>query len=166
MQNIEIKAHYNNIQEGKKIAKNIGAKFEGEDTQIDTYFITSRGRFKLRESSLSGAYLVPYLRNDNEGPKSSKYAIIPVEDINTTKELFINILGVDRIVETTRSIYIIENVRIHLDEVKNLGTFFELEAVCSPNSNIRDEEDKVAKLLETFRVDKKDLIAGSYREMI
>ena len=165
MKNIEIKAKYSDLEKGRKIAENLNAKYVGLDHQIDTYFKTPSGRFKLRESSISGAYLVPYLRGDIPSAKLSSYVVIPVTDVSVTKNIFSLILGIDTVVEKKRHIYLKNNVRIHLDDVVNLGTFFELEAVCDENSIIEKESQKVNELLEVFEVKKEDLLTGSYREM-
>ncbi|MFH1224021.1 MAG: class IV adenylate cyclase [Pseudomonadota bacterium] len=165
MQNIEIKAHYPNINKGRKIAEELNAKYIGCDHQIDTYFRTNNGKLKLRESSLSGAVLVPYVRESKTGAKSSLYALIEVDDAKTTKELFSSIFGMDTVVEKMRHIYLIDNVRVHFDEVQGLGCFFELEAVCSGTSVLDEEHQKVDKLLKVFQVDESSLIKGSYQEM-
>lgn len=56
MPNIEIKAIYHNLDQAKKIAIEIGAKYIGRDHQIDTYFYTPNGRLKMRESSLMPSF--------------------------------------------------------------------------------------------------------------
>ncbi|MBF0362076.1 MAG: methyltransferase domain-containing protein [Oligoflexia bacterium] len=169
MKNIEIKAKYPNITVGKELAAARNANYLGCDLQIDTYFKTHEekvGRFKLRESSISGAYLVPYIRSNQEQPKASLYTIIPVPKAEETKYLLSQILGVDIVVKKRRDIYLIDNIRVHLDDVEGLGYFFELEAVCSETSNIEDEENKVKNLLLYFRVNTEDLLAASYLEML
>ena len=170
--NIEIKAVYTkpNFDYAHETARALGATYLGCDHQIDTYFITRDGRFKLRESSLSGAYLVPYIRPDTTEAKKSTYVLIPVaaENVAKTKELFTTLLGVETIVEKKRDIYRYNNVRIHLDEIQGLGRFFELEAVYTddtPENRIL-EQNKVAHLLRVFDIAEKDLLSGSYRELI
>lgn len=164
--NIEIKAYYPNINQGRDIAISIGAKYLGCEHQIDTYFKTANGRLKLREIYPAGtAILVPYIREDRADAKTSNYTLIEIKDIVAVKNLFSKVMGVDVIVEKDRHIYLLDNVRIHLDEVKGLGSFFELEAVCSASTVIDEEHLKVKELLQTFKVEDKNLIEGSYREM-
>ncbi|OGC76657.1 hypothetical protein A2619_02010 [candidate division WWE3 bacterium RIFOXYD1_FULL_39_9] len=165
MKNIEIKAKYNDLEKGRKIAESLKAKYVGCDHQVDTYFKTSRGRFKLRESSISGATLIPYQRENTQSAKSSSYVLFSVTDALETKNIFSSILGIDTVVEKKRHIYLKDNVRIHLDDVKGLGSFFELEAVCDENSIIEKESQKVNELLEIFQVKKEELLSGSYKEM-
>jgi len=165
MENIEIKAKYSDLEKGRKIAESLKAKYVGCDHQIDTYFKTPQGRFKLRESSISSPYLIPYCRENSQSAKSSSYILIPVADLPGTKKIFSSILGIDTVVEKKRHIYLKDNVRIHLDDVTGLGSFFELEAVCDENSAIEKEIQKVNELLEIFQVKKEDLQSGSYKEM-
>ncbi len=124
------------------------------------------------ESSISGAYLVPYMRPNTIEAKKCSYVLIPVTaaDVSKTKELFAALLGIETRVEKTRAIYLYDNVRIHLDKVVGLGTFFELEAVCSPEQDTAAqralEEEKIQFLLQQFEIANSDLLQGSYREMI
>lgn len=168
MPNIEVKARYTDLTRGHVVAKEIHAKYVGHDHQIDTYFKTPMGRFKLRETSLSGAYLIPYLRLDQQAPKKSSYVLIPVTDVAHTKQLFTFLLGVVAVVEKHRDIYLYDNIRIHLDDVKNLGTFFELEAVYSDDSaeNIQNEHQKIKTLMSTFGIKPEALIPGSYLDAL
>lgn len=166
MPNIEIKARYKDLEKGRRIARRLGARHLGRDHQVDTYFKTAAGRLKLRESSLSGGQLIPYLRSDRTGPKKSDYVLLPAGDPARTKRLLGALLGVDTVVEKRRDIYLVGNVRVHLDEVVGLGTFFELEAVYSDESRAaaHDERRKVLELLRVFEVAPGDLLQGSYRE--
>ena len=69
--NLEIKAYCNNLKKTESIIKEIATEFVGIDSQIDTYFTTKQGRFKLRESTLSGSYLIPYVRPNQTEAKIS-----------------------------------------------------------------------------------------------
>ena len=168
MPNIEIKAKYDRLELAQNIALELKAEFVGQDHQIDTYFQTSTGRLKLRESSLSGAQLVPYLRPDQSGPKRSDYLVVPIADAVEFKRLFSAILGVDVVVDKIRDIYLIDNVRVHLDQVKDVGNFFEFEAVYQDTSEASEKSEyaKVEKLMKAFRIKDSDLIQGSYREIV
>lgn len=165
MPNIEIKARLRDREGVERTARKLGACV-GMDHQIDTYFRSPRGRLKLRESSPGGAQLVPYLRPDQSGPKRSDYLVVPVADPVLCKRLFSEILGVDIVVDKMRTIYLIENVRVHIDDVNGLGQFFELEAVYDDPQRERKERQKVRMLLKKFGIADDDLIEGSYREMI
>ena len=166
MQNIEIKARYPDSEKAHTIAKKIGAQWLGEETQIDTYFIVPHGRFKLRESSKHGGQLVPYIRPNSEGPKKSTYQILPVSQPSEFKKLMTEILGVDVVVEKKRSVYILGNIRIHIDVVQGLGHFFEFEAVYENLEDETKEKQKVSDLLKVFEIHDTQLLKFSYRELL
>lgn len=165
--NIEIKAHARDLGATRAVAERLATEYLGVDTQVDTYFRTRSGRLKLRESSLSGAQLVPYVRPNEGGPKRSDYALIPVPDPEATKALLTETLGVHRVVEKEREIFLKENVRIHLDRVRGLGEFIELEAVFDGAvSAERDEYSRVHELMDALGVRDEDLIERSYEELV
>jgi predicted adenylyl cyclase CyaB len=166
MPNIEIKARYEDLSRARSIARRLRARFLGIDRQRDTYYRTRQGRLKLRESSQGGARLIPYHRPDRRGPKKSDYALLPVADPAQLKSLLRELLGISIVVDKVREIYLIGNVRVHLDRVKGLGRFFELEAVYESAARESVERRKVARLLVEFGIASRDLLTGSYRELM
>ena len=167
MENIEIKARIENPSQIRDKIKSLDHKSVGLDHQIDTYFNTFNGRFKLRESSLSGPYLIFYIRENLSGPKSSIYQKLPVEDADGLKDLLEKMQGIHTIVEKKREIYLYENVRIHLDDVLNLGSFLEFEAVMDEKYNNRETElKKVEYLMKTLGITDDNLISESYENLI
>lgn len=165
--NLEIKAKCYDLNNAEEKVKLFATQYVGTDTQTDTYFKTQKGRFKLRESSLTGSYLIPYLRANQTDAKISMYERIDVEDTNNVKSLFEQLLGIDLVVNKKRIIYLYKNVRIHLDEVKELGTFIEFEAVFDEiNSDEKKEQQKVNFLMNELNIQKEDLIAVSYENLL
>lgn len=165
--NLEIKARCADPDAVRERAEAVATRHLGVDRQTDTYFATERGRLKLRESSLSGGQLVPYLRPDQRGPKRSRYAVIPVEEPESLKALLTEILGLHRVVRKVREIWLHENVRIHLDQVEGLGSFVELEAVYdgAPES-LPAEQRKVRSLMERLGIHEEDLVDVSYEGLL
>jgi len=167
MDNIEIKARVDNPVRIRDLINALEPTFVGLDHQIDTYFKITHGRFKLRESSLSGSHLIFYIRDNHTGPKSSVYQKIPVEDEAGLKNLLKKMLGIHAVVEKNREIYLYENVRIHLDEVEKLGNFLEIEAVMDDKYNNREvETEKVNFLSDKLKIKDKDLISVSYENLM
>ncbi len=164
--NVEFKARCADLAAARRRAEAVATERVGLDHQVDTYFATRSGRLKLRESSLSGAQLVPYLRPDLPGPRRSDYRIIPVDDAAGTKRLLAEILGVECVVEKEREILLYQNVRIHLDRVKGLGDFLELEAVFDGSAAAEAEQDrKIAYLRKELDVRDEDLVPVSYENL-
>ena len=167
MENIEIKARIKNPDRIRELVKALDHTFVGRDHQVDTYFKMTNGRFKLRESSLSGPYIIFYLRENLTGPKSSVYHKLSVEDPHGLKDMLNKMQGIHIIIEKSREIYLYENVRIHLDEVKNLGNFLEFEAVMNNRYNDKNvETKKITFLMEKLGLKDEDLISMSYENLM
>ncbi|MGD9899432.1 MAG: class IV adenylate cyclase [Calditrichaceae bacterium] len=164
--NIEIKARFNDPELFKTKIAELQTTYAGRDHQTDTFFHVPKGRLKLRESSLYGNILIPYIRNDQAGPKKSDYTLIKIDDSQKTKDLLTHILGIRVVVEKEREIFLFENVRIHLDHVKFLGTFIEFEAVVEDDSEIDKNHQKIQDLLSHFNIQKDDLIPKAYADLL
>jgi predicted adenylyl cyclase CyaB len=166
--NIEIKARVEDLDAAAEVARRLGARDEGAEHQVDRYFRVPRGRLKLRRSSRTGDQLVLYLRPDEPGPRRADYEVIPVRAEGRARELLETILGTDVVVEKTRRLFVLDNTRIHLDEVVGLGTFLELEAVHGfgdPDATAAAHEH-VGRLLRAFEIAPDDLLPHSYRELL
>jgi predicted adenylyl cyclase CyaB len=165
--NLELKARCSDLGRARELAQAVATEWLGVDDQVDTYFFTRTGRLKLRESSRSGAQLVPYVRPDVRGPRRSDYAVLPVADAQALARLLGDLLGVKRVVRKRREIALYENVRIHLDRVEGLGEFVELEAVWDgAPAGLPEQERRIAFLRERLEIRDADLIAGSYESLL
>ncbi len=164
--NIEIKARYPDLQKAERLAQQLEAVFSGTDEQRDTFFRVPKGRLKLRESSLNGTMLIPYLRPDRSEAKDSRYVLLPVADVLATKALFDEMFGTWLVVEKTRRIYLYRNVRIHLDSVKGLGNFLEFEAVVDEKNDAQVSRKRLEELKAHFGLKAEDLLAGAYADLL
>ena len=164
--NIEIKAYCDDLELFKSKLLQLPVTFKGMDFQTDTFFNVPHGRLKLRESSLYGNILIPYLRPDQEGPKQSEYELIPISDAQKIKNLFSKILGIKGEIKKKRQIYLFENVRVHLDEVEKLGNFIELETVIDDEKTINENKEKTKWLLRYFNIDSSQLVESAYIDLI
>jgi predicted adenylyl cyclase CyaB len=165
--NVEIKARCADLAALRARVERIATARVGVDHQRDTYFRTRAGRLKLRESSLSGGQLIPYLRPDAAGPRRADYRVIPVPDPEATRRLLADLLGVHREVRKRREIFLVENVRVHLDEVEGLGAFLELEAVFDGSAEAEPaERARVDRLLAELGIREADLVPTSYEALV
>ena len=164
--NIELKAQCADLEAFEAKVKKLDHTFDGLDNQIDTFYTVPKGRLKLRESSLYGTFLIPYLRPDDSGPKRSDYSLLPVSDVTATKRILEDMFGSQLIVKKIRKIYIFENVRIHLDQVEGLGNFIEFEAVVENASEVNINREKLDKLIKYYGVNEKDFISSAYADLI
>lgn len=164
--NIEIKSKCDNPAFIRNYLLQHGAIFKGLDEQTDTYFNVLRGRFKLREGNIENN-LIFYEREDQHGPKSSNFHLLKVTDSNGLKEILKRSIGIKVEVKKKREIYYIENVKFHIDEVPGLGSFIEIEA----GNLLADVSKKKLKeqcdfYMKEFGINKEDLIAESYSDML
>ena len=167
--NLEIKARCADLDALRGRVRPIATSYVGIDHQVDTYFVTRAGRLKLRESSLLGGQLVPYLRPNADGPRRSDYQLIPIADPAGLLRLLRELLGVHRIVRKEREIFLVDNVRVHLDRVEGLGTFVELEAVFDGPPTAASEalqHRKTTHLMKELGIEPGDLISTSYEALL
>jgi predicted adenylyl cyclase CyaB len=164
--NVEIKARCAEQDRVRAVLRSSGAHFKGTDRQVDTYFKVATGRLKLREGLIEN-FLVFYEREDREGPKESRVILFESEPGSALKEILVRSLGVLVIVDKTREIYFIDNVKFHIDLVQRLGAFVEIEAIDADGtigkSTLRDQCERYLKLLD---IDERNLVTSSYSDLL
>ena len=168
MTNLEIKVVAQNLEEIKEKAiikidaKNIATLF-----QIDTYFLIGSKRLKLREEK-DTKYLVYYVRNNKEKSKLSKYHIIavPKKLVSFVKNILSFIFGVKVIVNKKRDLFMYKNTRIHFDDVKNLGTYVELETVFNNNQKENELVLEHNFVITSLGLDTLEKIPNSYSDLM
>lgn len=139
---------------------------KGVDHQIDTYFNVDQGRLKLRQGNVENS-LIYYKREDKAGPKSSEIKLARLTETEDLLEVLKASNGVKKIVDKKREIYFIDNVKFHLDNVKGLGTFVEIEAIDETGKLGKDYLRKQCELyLDLFKIKQEDLLTSSYSDMI
>lgn len=164
--NIEFKTISNKLAEQEAVLLQQNPLFIGEDHQIDTYFNVSKGRLKLREGNIENA-LIHYEREDFAGAKSSHVLLYQHQPDKMLKEILIKTLGIKAVVDKTRKIYFINNVKFHFDTVQGLGTFIEVEAIDKDGTigkeKLQAQCDEYAAL---FKISKENFASISYSDMI
>ena len=167
---IEIKALCHAPLSIEAILKAHNADFRGIDHQIDTYFRVPVGRLKLREGNIENT-LIYYNRPNQSGPKQSDVTLFKTpSDAAALKKILTDSIGVLAVVDKKRQIYFIENVKFHIDEVQGLGSFVEIEAINSENTDkifTADELNEQCRFyIELFNIQKQDLLTHSYSDMV
>lgn len=164
--NIEIKARAKNQERIREVLKSKNADFKGVDHQIDTYFKVNFGRLKLREGNIEN-YLIHYDREDKEGPKQSNVLLYNFKPGSSLKEILENSLGILVVVDKRREIYFIENVKFHIDDVKDLGLFIEIEAIDEKGDiGLEKLHEQCNFYLDLFNILKEDLVSISYSDLL
>jgi len=164
LRNIELKAKLLDFDRAIAACEALGAAPQGEIHQIDTYFNVPHGRLKLREANPGHAELVHYHRPDTAGAKGCDYTLEPVQP--TIQPMLAAALGVLTVVDKVRTLYLWENVRIHLDRVEGLGHFLEFEAVMAPGEPDSEGFRKLTFLSDRFTIAHSDNLTHSYLDMM
>lgn len=164
--NVELKAHDPDPARTLERALAAGAEDRGLLRQRDTYFAVAHGRLKLREEEPGGATLISYDRPDAATERVSSYRLVPVPDPEPLRDALAASAGVRAVVVKRRHLLLWETVRIHLDEVRGLGSFLELEAVAEPGSDLRREREQIAHLRAALEIADEALREGSYADAL
>ncbi len=163
MLNIEYKAELRERDLARGVCQTLGAVFQGKFEQTDVFVRVDEGRLKRRECPGELTHWIWYQRSDQLGVRESQWTKLDEQQVD------VRFPGLDRRpwkrVVKRRELWLIENVRIHLDTVAGLGNYFELEGVCSSSSGLAETKLKVDTLLEKFRPVLGEAVSASYAEL-
>jgi predicted adenylyl cyclase CyaB len=138
-QNLERKCQHDNLTLARSALERLPARCEGQQEQIDTYYHARQGRLKLRVIHAASwekrAELIWYDRPDEGAIRASTYHRVAVEDAEGMHAVLSASLAVRKVVKKKREVWHWHNVRIHLDEVDDLGSFIEFEAVIDEHND-------------------------------
>ena len=134
MQNVEFKAELKDLPLARSICRALGATQVSTMQQTDTYYKLPQGRLKKREMPGEPTEYIFYERPNHTSFKVSQFKIYSEnEAISRFGATALPVWLVDR---KTRELWMIGNVRIHLDAVEGLGSFLEFEALVTPQHNV------------------------------
>ena len=163
--NIEIKAKCSAPERIRLVLKSKNANFKGTDHQIDTYFKVNSGRLKLREGRIEN-YLIFYDRVNMPGPKQANVILFKTGPKSELKSILTKALKILVVVDKSREIYFIRNVKFHIDTVKSLGTFIEIEAKGMGDASRERLMKQCKYYMHAFGIMKKDLVQVSYSDLL
>jgi predicted adenylyl cyclase CyaB len=164
VRNLEIKAVAAKPSALARRVAELPAKLASDERQTDTYFHVASGRLKLRERSGAGSELIFYRRPEASARRVSDYFLYRVDDTRRLKRFLADSFDVRVVVAKRRAVYLYKNARIHLDKVKGLGHFAEIEVVIDRGE--RQAQQLMTDLLRRLEIDARDLIRASYSDML
>jgi predicted adenylyl cyclase CyaB len=166
--NIEIKAHCENPDAIRRFLQDNKADFKGTDHQLDTYFSVPNGRLKLRRGNIENS-LIFYDRPNQPGPKQADVSLFQTDTVGGVQlaETLTSALEVLVVVDKQREIYFIDNVKFHIDDVKGLGTFIEIEAIDEKGDiGIDKLRSQCRYYINAFDIQQQDLVHNSYSDLL
>jgi len=166
IRNYEFKARVNDLKKYEEKLLLLHPSLHGTDHQKDTYFNVPKGRLKLREGNIENA-LINYERVDTANTKLSNIILYKHQPDAALKAILTLQFGIKAVVDKKRKIYFIENVKFHFDEVANLGTFVEVEAIDVNNTySLAALQQQCEHYFHFFELTKAHLIANSYCDLL
>ncbi|HEV2351624.1 MAG TPA: class IV adenylate cyclase [Terriglobia bacterium] len=162
--NYEFKARLKSDGVVRAALKKLGARYVGTDHQVDTYFRVPAGRLKIREGRIENA-LIFYQRSNARRARQSKVEMMMLPPRNSIRAILAAALGVRVVVDKRREIYFVGNVKIHLDRVRGLGRFVEVEAI-SRGGRVAKVREQARKFQKLFGIKAADIVPQSYSDLI
>jgi adenylate cyclase class IV len=166
MQNIEFKAELRNFEAARHVCKLIGGTRVGEVRQSDTYYRLPEGRLKKRliADGKASAEWILYHRPDRVSPRMSNYTILT--DEQARRRWGTRSLRAWLTVVKIREVWTLGDVRVHIDQVEDLGAFIEFEAVVSRKFDVKKCHAAIAELRERFGPLLGEPISRSYSDLM
>ncbi len=162
--NYEFKARLKDEARIRRLLRRLRARFVGTDRQVDTYFCVPRGRLKVREGRIENS-LIYYERSNAPRLRPSLIKMMLLPRRNRLRPVLAAALGVRARVDKRREIYFVGNVKIHLDRVKGLGNFVEVEAI-SRRGGTKKIRAQARRFRELFAIPPSDIVGESYSDLV
>ncbi len=170
---VEVKVKLNDLKEFKKRILELGAKRFKKVLEEDIYFKHPSVDFKKTDEALRLRRVNGKINLTYKGPKLSSISKtreelnVEISDFNTCKLLFEKLkFQILAHVSKRREVYLIDDVKIYVDDVKDLGVFAEFEILVKEEGYVKTAEDKVFNLIERLGFKRSDSITLSYLELI
>ncbi|MEQ9011492.1 class IV adenylate cyclase [Algiphilus sp.] len=164
--NIEIKAWARDRASQARIAARLADGPSHTLQQEDTFFHVPRGRLKLREFGDGTGELIAYQRVDAFGPRSSSYVRTPTQAPDSLKAALAAALGIRAVVRKSRTVFVVAQTRIHLDDVAGLGQCIELEVVLQSGQSEAQGRMMAERLMSLLGIQPQDEIAKAYVDLL
>ncbi|XP_044139343.1 uncharacterized protein LOC122929736 isoform X3 [Bufo gargarizans] len=184
--NVEVKARIHDWERVLQVCQQLSGSNGEKILQRDVFFNTTKGRLKLRDFQRSGVnllvcrrddlletelpdgngQLIYYERPDQLGPKLSNYSISNTADPPGLETVLAQALGVRGKVVKERFLFMVGQTRIHLDRVKDLGDFLELEVILTESQTAQDGDLIAKELMNSLKISQDDLLTGAYMDLL
>ena len=157
-----IKARVSSIEKLEETLRSLQAQFFGLDSQTDHYFETEYGKLKWREAIFENL-ITHYERFPDSGLERTivyRYDLNPSQDQIQELKQSHKLIGVTK---KQRKIYLLGNVKIHLDTLPNEEEFIEIETIDRDNQVSAEElRNLCLEIMVKLNIKSSDLIKTGY----
>ncbi len=164
--NVEVKASVRDLEAVRERAEQLSGGPGILLKHEDIFFRVPTGRLKLRLEDEGRGQLIFYERPDSPGPRQSTYWLAGTEAPEALKEVLRRALGVIGAVRKQRTLHMVGQTRVHLDEVEGLGCFVEIEVVVREDQSPEEGAAVARKLMQAMGIGKDDLVEGAYLDLL
>ncbi len=161
--NLEIKIKLSNSAQVLNGINKLNAKKIYSSEQVDVYFENEKGRLKVRES-IGEKSVIFYDRVEDGKERWSKFHFIKVESPKEWVSFFKLFMKPLVTVKKHRTLFHYKNTRIHVDKIRGLGNFIELET--KVNSSVKKAREEFEFLCERLVLNKNEQILNSYSDLL
>lgn len=161
--NLEIKYKFGNLREISYVTGLLKNYSHTTEIQTDIYYKTGKGRLKLRIINDTEGSLILYNRAEKKNKRISKYTISKTKDYRELDFILRKQFGVLVTVSKKREVYVYNNVRVHIDTVKGLGKFLEIEIIYDEISKAKNQ---MKLLISDLKLDENKFIKVSYSDLL
>ncbi len=162
--NYEFKARMKDESRIRAVLRRLRARFIGTDHQVDTYFRVPSGRLKVRAGRIENA-LIFYERPDARRARRARIEMMLLPRRNSLAAILARVLAVRVVVEKRRKIYFVGRVKIHLDRVRGLGRFVEVEAI-SHSGDLRTIRKQARRFQKLLAIADREIVPHSYSDLV
>lgn len=164
--NIEIKASVLDLSALRSRVAALADAGPAEIFQDDTFFRCDAGRLKLRAFSDDRGELIFYRRTDATGPSESFYLRTETSAPQELRECLALAYGQVGRVEKQRTVFLVGRTRLHLDRVKDLGDFLELEVVLDEGDSVDLGIAEANALMHKLDIAPQQLVDVAYVDLL
>lgn len=161
--NLEIKCEVSVFKNIKKILENFRNYSYSKEKQTDIYYKVNSGRLKLRIINNKSGNLIFYDRNEQTNKRISNYIISATDNFSELDLILRKQFKVLVTVDKKREIYIYKNIRFHLDSVKDLGKFLEVEIIFN---NHKEANLQMNEIISKLKLIENNFIKESYSDLL
>lgn len=164
--NVEIKAILRDRARVEALATRLSDTGPEIIRQEDVFFCCRGARLKLRILSPDRGELIRYERSNVAEARFSHYEIARTSDPLILRAILTRTLGTAGVVRKVRTLYLVGQTRVHLDQVSGLGDFLELEVVLRASQSEAEGRAIAKTLLSSLEIDQRDLIGEAYVDLL
>ena len=166
---IELKAFCSDPEATAEAVRDFGAMESGASEERDTYFHVRRvprGRLLLRRTAHQAARLIAYTLANQPGIHRTPAIVaeLPATDADALEAVLAAANGVRVVVEKQRRTFLHKQVLVHLDQVRELGSFIEV-VVLADRCESEEAADTIAsEVRSALGIGDADVVAWTYAD--